>query len=49
MADEGPIGDCPEGRKVSTLSGTLKTMSRCGLVRPEVLVREIQMDLSIVA
>lgn len=47
------------GRKVSNLSRTLKTMSQCGLVRlvpgkrgsvtPEVLVREIQMDLSIVA
>lgn len=47
------------GRKVSNLSRTLKTMSQCGLVKlvpgkrgsiaPEVLVRELQMDLSIVA
>ena len=47
------------GRKASNLSRTLKTMSQCGLVKlvpgkrgslaAEVLVREIQMDLSIVA
>jgi predicted transcriptional regulator len=46
------------GRKASNLSRTLKTMSQYGLVRlvpgrrgsvaPEVLVREVQMDLSIV-
>jgi predicted transcriptional regulator len=46
------------GRKASNLSRTLKTMSRYGLVRlvpgkrgsmtPEVLVRGVQMDLSIV-
>jgi len=46
------------GRKASNLSRTLKAMSRCGLVRlvpgkrgsvaPKVLVREVQMDLSIV-
>jgi predicted transcriptional regulator len=46
------------GRKASNLSRTLKTMSRYGLVRlvpgkrgavaPEVLVREVQMDLSLV-
>ncbi len=46
------------GRKVSNLSRTLKTMSQYGLVKlvpgkrgsvaPEVLVREVQMDLSIV-
>jgi predicted transcriptional regulator len=46
------------GRKASNLSRTLKTMSQYGLVKlvhgkrgsiaPEVLVREMQMDLSIV-
>jgi len=46
------------GRKASNLSRTLKTMSQYGLVKlvpgkrgavaPEVLVREVQMDLSIV-
>src|SRR5258708_6083585 len=46
------------GRKASNLSRTLKTMSRYGLVRlvpgkrgavaPQVMVREVQMDLSIV-
>ena len=46
------------GRRASNLSRTLKTMSRYGLVRlvpgkrgavaPEVLVREVQMDLSLV-
>ena len=46
------------GRKVSNLSRTLKTMSQYGLVKlipgkrgsvaPEVLVRGVQMDLSIV-
>ncbi|BAE51988.1 transcriptional regulator [Paramagnetospirillum magneticum] len=46
------------GRKASNLSRTLKTMSQYGLVRlvpgkrgsvaPEVLVRGVQMDLSIV-
>ena len=46
------------GRKVSNLSRTLKTMSQYGLVRlvpgkrgsvaPEVLVREVQMDLSLI-
>ncbi len=47
------------GRKVSNLSRTLKTMSQYGLVRlvpgkrgavaPEVLVREVRMDLSLVS
>jgi predicted transcriptional regulator len=46
------------GRRASNLSRTLKTMSQYGLVKlvagkrgsvaPEVLVREVQMDLSIV-
>jgi predicted transcriptional regulator len=46
------------GRRVSNLSRTLKTMSQYGLVKlvpgkrgtvaPEVLVREVQMDLSLV-
>lgn len=46
------------GRKASNLSRTLKTMSQYGLVRlvpgkrgsvaPEVLVREVRMDLSLV-
>jgi predicted transcriptional regulator len=46
------------GRKVSNLSRTLKTMSQYGLVKlvpgkrgrvaPEVLVREVHMDLSLV-
>ncbi|MSP88176.1 MAG: transcriptional regulator [Alphaproteobacteria bacterium] len=46
------------GRRASNLSRTLKTMSRCGLVRlvhgkrgsvaPEVLVRELRMNLSII-
>ena len=46
------------GRKASNLSRTLKTMSQYGLVKlvpgkrgsiaPEVLVREVRMDLSIV-
>ncbi|WP_142847841.1 transcriptional regulator [Telmatospirillum sp. J64-1] len=47
------------GRKVSNLSRTLKTMSQYGLVKlvpgkrgavtPQVLVREVQMDLSLVS
>jgi predicted transcriptional regulator len=46
------------GRRASNLSRTLKTMSQYGLVKlvaakrgavaPEVLVRKVQMDLSIV-
>jgi predicted transcriptional regulator len=46
------------GRKASNLSRTLKTMSQYGLVRlapgkrgsiaPEVLVRKVQMDLSLI-
>ena len=50
--------DALTGRKVSNLSRTLRTMSQYGLVKlvpgkrgsvaPEVLVREVQMDLSIV-
>jgi predicted transcriptional regulator len=46
------------GRKVSNLSRTLKTMSRYGFVRlvagkrgsvaPEVLVREVRLDLSLI-
>ena len=47
------------GRKASNLSRTLKTMSQYGLIRlvpgkrgsiaPEVLVREVQMDLSLLS
>jgi predicted transcriptional regulator len=46
------------GRRASNLSRTLKTMSRYGLVKlipgkrgsmsPQVLVREVRMDLSLV-